>query len=447
MMSSRRPERYFRNLIANKSLSYVIRNWFPHSYMEHRKLSFQVQRAKALSPQIDDAQILSVYCNKIFSQLKSDLQGAGQNFRGIETLEPFRPDEIEVEPFPLVFHCRDCHRMYRDIESLPHNGKCQCAHDLDDSHGRIYQISQIFICPICGEIKTVWDANRQCRCSAEHIHYQILDAMHPYSTAQIWCDIHQWRKLVRESMFCSICRRPLDGFPVSSSFLSPAREVFVEGEFVPSPDHEPLDENIVGQYEIESVTFGRLNIVELIYGYRVDVPGRVPNSNPPVRPFMHPTDDDKALALSRVLKTRGLKIKFNDKVMKDVSLQEYVFLHTFKHLMLWASPPYTGLDVGEIQGVVSVGEPGTIFLYDSQPGGIGGCEALANPNKFLGLVDYAKRFIRDHTGCVDACKKCLFLPHGVCKDLNRNLDRKLLLQRVYQIPAKQQTPWEDVELA
>jgi hypothetical protein len=116
-------------------------------------------------------------------------------------------------------------------------------------------------------------------------------------------------------------------------------------------------------------------------------------------------------------------------------------------LFLWASPHYTGLAVGEILGLVAIKERGVIYFYDGQPGGMGGCESLANPSKFLGLLDYARRFVRDHTGCIDACKKCLFLPHGTCKELNRNLDRRLLLEYVYHMPAEQFTSWEDVRPA
>jgi len=448
MKSRGMAERYFRNLITKKSLGYVIRNWFPGSYLEHRKLSFQVQRVKALSPQIEDAPMVSTYCDRVFADIKSDLQGKGQYFRGIDKLEPFRPDEIEVEPFPLVFYCRNCYRIYRNIDSLPRGGKCLCVSGLREGFtGMIYQISQIFICPNCGEIKTIWDIYRNCKCSAEHIHYRVPDPMHPYKTAEIWCDIHEWRKIVRENMFCSICRRPLEGFPVSASYLSPARDVFIEGQFQSSMDHSPLEEDIVGHYGIESVQFGTLNIVELVYGFRVDVPGRTPTETPAIRPFMHPTEDNRAMALSRILRTRALRIRFSAQVIDQLADQEYLFLHSFKHLMLLASPLYTGLDVGEILGVVAEDEKGTVYLYDGQPGGIGGCEALVNPNKFLGLVDYARRFIRDHSGCIDACKKCLYLPHGVCKDLNHNLDRRLLLQYVYQMPTKQFTPWEDVRAA
>ncbi len=441
----RTVEKYYKNVIARKNLGFVIRNRFPHSYLEHRKLSFEVHTVKALGPQIEDAPILSKYCGIVYDSLKSDLQGRGERFRGIEKLEPFRPDEIEVEPFPLIFYCRDCNRLYKNVESLPSSGICKCSVGVEGA--KIYQISQMFICPNCGEINTVWDAFRKCKCSPEHIHYKISDPLHPYKSAEMWCDIHQWREKVRENVFCSICRRPLEAFPVSSSYLNPAREVFIEGGFEPSAHVPPIEEDLVGEYGIESVEFGSLNTVELVYGYRVDVPAPGPPRQLPVRPFMHPTEDNKALALSKILKTKALKIRFMDVVMENLKDRDYIFLHTFKHLMLWASPNFTGLEVGEIMGVVSTADGGVVYLYDNQPGGIGGCEALSDPNRFLGLLDYAKRFIRDHTNCVDACKKCLYLPHGVCKDLNRNLNRNLLLEHVYHAPAGQITPWEDVRIS
>jgi hypothetical protein len=311
----------------------------------------------------------------------------------------------------------------------------------------IYQVSQIYICPNCGEVKTIWDMIRGCRCSAEHIHYQVMDPLHPYSSAEMSCDIHHWSKKVRGNMFCSLCRKLSEPFPVSSSYLSAAREVFIEGQFQGSSDHPKIGSDVVGGFGMQSVEFGSLSIVELVYGYRVDVPSKTRTDLQPVRPFMHPTEDDKALALSRILKTKALKIQFELGLLDEMDTRESTFLHSFKHLFLWASPHYTGLAVGEILGLVADKERGMIYFYDGQPGGIGGCEALANPSKFLGLVDYARRFVRDHTGCVDACKKCLFLPHGTCKELNRNLDRKLLLEHVYGMPAEQFTSWGDVRPA
>jgi len=274
-----------------------------------------------------------------------------------------------------------------------------------------------------------------------------MDPLHPYSSAEMSCDIHNWRKKVRESMFCSICRKLSEPFPVSSSYLSAAREVFLEGQFQPSPDHPKLDTDVVGSCGMKNVQFGSLCIVELVYGYRVDVPSKTRTGPQPVKPFMHPTEDDKALALSRILKTKALKVQFESDLIDELSTHEPTFMHSFKHLFLWASPHYTGLAVGEILGIVATQERGVVYFYDGQPGGIGGCEALANPNKFLGLIDYARRFVRDHTGCIDACKKCLYLPHGVCKELNNNLDRKLLLEFLYRMPAEQFTPWEDVRPA
>lgn len=437
-----------QNLITKKNLGFVIRNWFPNSFLEHRKLSFQVQKARALSPQIEDAPILSHCCDTVYESLRADLLDSGRNFRGITKLEPFRPDEIEAEPFPLMFYCRDCHRLYREINSLPKGGQCRCSSGRNTaSAGLIYQVSQIYICPNCGEVKTIWDMIRDCRCSPDHIHYQVVDPLHPYGSAQMSCDIHHWTKKVRENMFCSLCRKLSEPFPVSSSYLSAAREVFIEGQFQPSTDHQAIGADVVGGFGMQKVEFGSLGIVELVYGYRVDVPSTTRAGLQAVRPFMHPTEDDKALALSRILKTKALKVQFDPEALDQLKDQQSMFLHSFKHLFLWASPHYTGLSVGEILGVIATKERGTIYFYDGQPGGMGGCEALANPSKFLRLIDYARRFVRDHEGCVDACKKCLFLPHGACKDLNRGLDRRLLLEFVYHTPAQQFTSWEDVRAA
>lgn len=413
--------------LGYRGQSQLATRYFPGTYATFRNLCYRISEdhvETAPLPVREQVRLLD-YLEAAVARRASQPDGRFlRRFTGEDALELVRPVAVMAEVAPDTWFCHNCQGYFvGDLRDLKiRQGRCPLCEQQS-----IIQFSSIFICPRDQDIVRVEPPScPECRSSGNmkldmaggrRGEYEWYCAKHPKVRQRLARRHECGEMMVLKNAYSNLM------IPDTDRTLS-----FIPQDGV-SADAQQL--GIVRQFGICDVRFGRVAVTEFVLGYRrVHDLGAYYSQqlSIPIRPFINNATRKMRVFCSHQA-TDGVQVVIERAMLNDLQPEEQgELVHSLKHALINVAPVLTGLAMGEY-GADFDPSQGTVTLYDKGQGGKGGSRLLAT-TRIARWFELAQELVEcRHNDCEQACRGCLFLPHTVCRTINRNLDRRLL-QRV-----------------